>query len=47
MAENPGGHSYDPAVTNPECWRYLKKQSLSAAPKRTPLSGLWLGYSLK
>lgn len=47
MAENPGGHSYDPAVTNSECWRYLKKQSLPAAPERTPLSGLWLGYSLK
>jgi polyhydroxybutyrate depolymerase len=47
MTEDPGGHSYEPAVTNSECWRYLKKQSLPGPPARTPLSGLWLGYALK
>ena len=46
MVENLGGHSYDPSATNPECWGFLKKQSLPAAPERTPLSSLWLSYSL-
>jgi dienelactone hydrolase len=46
MVEIPGGHYYDPPVTNPECWGFLKKQSLPAAPERTPVSSLWLRYSL-
>jgi hypothetical protein len=47
IVERSIGHIYDPAEVNPECWKFLKEQSLQVPPARTPLSDEWLGFSLR
>lgn len=42
-----GGHEYDPAVSNPLVWEFLKKHSLPNEPRATALTPEWLQYALR